>query len=206
MRIFKLTIIAIAVLLPSILSAQSRIETRFNQKFNDLQFMGLLGVIDACQVTATIYADSIDAKFYELWMVKNNKGAETRSLFGFIPVQPDSTDICITVMAIDSLCAKVCVTPVGSGSRKVMMPTYQCLLIECVNKTGYAVGDTIPLMAYSTGHFTKRSINGNVFDAMDVCGVRFSGIHPSKWYEKFNIKDFIYFEVVPVKEIDYNKF
>lgn len=206
MNALRSVVVVGAVLLMSILSAQSRIETMFNQKFNAPQFMGLLGVVDACQVTATIRADSIDAKFYELWMVKDNEGVETRSLFGFIPVQSDSTDICITVMAADSLSAKVYVTPAISVSKKVSMPTSQCLLIECVNKTGYAVGDTIPLMAYSTGHFTKRSINGTVFDAMDVCGVRFSGIHPSKWYEKFNIKNFIYFEVVPVKEIDYNKF
>lgn len=206
MDVLKRIFILVAVFFPSILLAQSKVTIGFHQKYDDVQFMGLLGLIDACQVTATIHADSIDAKFYELWMVKNNEGIETRSLYGYMPLRPDSTDICITVMAVDSLNAKVYVTPQITTGKMVSMPTNNCLLIECVNKNGYIAGDTIPLMAYSTGHFTKHRINGTVFDAMDVCGVRFSEIHPSKWYEKFNIKDFIYFEVVPVKEIDYNKY
>lgn len=64
---------------------------------------GLLGVLGASQVTAKIYADSIDARFYAIWMVNCNNEKKERTLLGYHYITPDSTTLSITTMPKDSL-------------------------------------------------------------------------------------------------------
>lgn len=173
---------------------------------DDRQVLGLLGVMNGYQITATVHTDSLDAGFFEMWLVKSHEGKLSRRLIGFTPVQKDSTEICFTVMAADSLNAWLSVDPCGGHRTGLNISTFNCLLIECVSREGYAAGDTIPLMAYSPGRATKYDLgNGVIADAYDICGVRNSCIHPKKWYSEFGISDLYYIEAIPVCEIDYLK-
>lgn len=170
---------------------------------DDPRIGGLLGILDACQIIADIHADSTDARYYQLWMVALREGIADRTMMGFVPVKPDSTSVCITVMAHDSVTVNVYVTPATSGRFTLSLPSSRCLLIDCVNRDGYECGDTIPLMAYSPGIHRQVNLgNGKLVDAFDICGLRYSGVHPSRWHERFGIPAYIYFEAVPVKRIE----
>lgn len=170
---------------------------------DDLKIGGLLGVLDACQITADIHADSIDARYYQLWMVASREGVIDRTMMGFVPVTPDSTSVCITAMAHDSMTVNVYVVPATSRRFTVSLPSSGCLLIDCVNKDGYERGDTIPLMAYSPGIHSQVNLgNGKLADVYDICGLRYSEVHPSQWHERFGIPYYLYFEAIPVTRIE----
>ena len=201
----KFLLIALTAVAVVVAVAQSRVSVSF-RNCDDLAMRGLLGVMNGYQITATVHTDSLDARFFEMWLVKSHDGKLSRRLIGFTPVQKDSTEICFTVMAVDSLNAWLSVDPCGGHRTGLNIPTFNCLLIECVSRDGYAAGDTIPLMAYSPGRATKYDLgNGLIADAYDICGVRNSCLHPKKWYSEFGISDLYYIEAIPVREIDYRK-
>ena len=173
----------------------------FRQNDNT-EISGILGVLNACQITADVHDDSISAKYYELSAVTVIDGHETRERLGIINTSPDSTSICITVMATDSASAMVYVMPHSTTRKKISVPTDNCLLIDCCHDEGYERGDTITLMAYSPGIRRKFDLgDGKVVDAFDICGLRYSQVHPSEWHERFKIPSYVYFEAIPVNKI-----
>lgn len=80
--------------------------------------------------------------------------------------------------------------------------TKYCILMETLPVKTYTVADRIPLIAYTSGKETNITLNGEVMKAIDYCGVRYSNTHPSEWFEKFNIQNYIYFEIefTPLEE------
>lgn len=183
--------------------AQGIVSVSFNNSDNP-SVVSMLRAFDGSQIKATIRGGNNDVKFYELWLVKNHEDCISKKLYGFIPACMDSTDIVFTSIASDSLSAYISTSATTRCAMK--LPTASCMLIEVIKDEGYAQGDTIPLVAYSTGKPTKYDLGqGNVVEGFDICGVRYSGIHPSQWYIRFGIRDCYYIEAVPVKEIDYTK-
>ena len=55
--------------------------------------------------------------------------------------------------------------------------------------------ETIPLIAFTEGTPQIFEIAGRKLEGLDYCGVRDAKIHPSRWFEKFHIKDYVYFEI-----------
>lgn len=186
--------------------AQNKITTSFPHNV-DIEYRGLLGILNTCQESATIHYPGDEYKYYELYMTVNRDGDCRKTFMGFVNISQDSTTICFTAMAEDSTSCKIYITPTMRPVCKVEIPTEQCLLIECVNEDGYEIGDTIPLMAYSQGIYKQINMgNGKIVNGYDICGLRYSKVHPARWHDTFNIPDYIYFEAVPVKEINYGKF
>ena len=184
-------------------SAQEMVNVSFKNS-DDPSVISMLRAFDGYQVKATISGGNNDARFYELWLVKNHDDCISKTFYGFVPAATDSTDIVFTSIVSDSLAAFLSTSVTARCAMK--LPTASCLLIELVKNEGYAQGDTIPLVAYSTGKPTKYDLGkGNVVEGFDICGVRYSGVHPSQWYARFGIRDCYYIEAVPVKEIDYTK-
>lgn len=167
------------------------------------EIVGLLGVLGAYQTTATVYADTIDAKYYEIWMVVCNGKETERTPMSYVPIQRDSTQIVVTALPKDSMTVSIYVNGSYKFVQDVHIPTYQHLLIGCEFGWEFNDTDTIPLMAYSTGIEGKVKINGEIYDRYDICGIRYSKVHPSGWKEKYNLSGYIYFEAVPVKEMRY---
>ena len=87
---------------------------------------------------------------------------------------------------------------------EIEIETINSLLIEPENTNGYSYEENIPLMTYSPGIIQDVEINGKIYQGMDVCGVRYSEIPPSEWYDKLGIKNYFYFELVPKTGIRIN--
>lgn len=195
--LFILTLISLGAM------AAGPVTLTFRQNDN-AQHDGFLGVLDACQITADIHTGPSHPKYYKLSMVTSIDGNETRSVVGYVNARPDSTSICVTIMATDSATAMIYVTPRCASRQKFSMPTANCLLIDCDYKEGYEPGDTIPLMAYSTGILRKFDLgNGTITNAYDICGLRYSQLHPSKWHEQFKIPAYTYIEAIPTDKIEF---
>lgn len=186
--------------------AGSRITLDFTEYPDNPELEGLMRLLDATQVTATLHADSLSGKYYELWMVTSHNGAESSSMIGYKPITDDSTKIVISAMPKDSMTVIFSTAPYIGALQTVSTPTENHLLIGCEYGMEYTETDTIPLAGYSTGIPIKYDLgNGIVSDAWYICGVRYSKVNPSQWYSRYGFTDYVYFEAVVVKEPDYSK-
>lgn len=185
--------------------AKNPITVKFKESSENPEISGILGALDAYQVTATLYADSLEAKYYSLWMVTCKGDESQRKLIGYYPIMSDSTKITITTMNRDSLNLVIHAGRIsGCPRNNISIPTKGHLLIACKYDWNFGENDTIPLMGYSKGIPKKFKIGNNTFDGFDICGLRFSKIHPFQWKEKFNLSDYLYLEAIPVKEMDFS--
>lgn len=134
---------------------------------------------------------------YKVYMVRCKDGkAEEKLLNKDIPCEMDSVQhFYFFAQAESADTAHISITYRVTEDLHIPIATKNCILMETLPVKAYTVADRIPLIAYTTGHETKMEFNGQIFTAIDFCGVRFSKTHPSEWYEKFNIKDYIYFEI-----------
>ena len=78
---------------------------------------------------------------------------------------------------------------------KITIPSYQCILTETYPAIKQTKEETIPLIAFTEGTHQIFEIAGRKLEGLDYCGVRDAKIHPSRWFEKFHIKDYVYFEI-----------
>ena len=134
---------------------------------------------------------------YKLCMVRCTNGkAERKVLNEELPCKMDSVShfyFFAQAESADSVHIG-CQYRVGTNLH-IPIVTKNYILMETLPTKTYTVSDRIPLMAYTTGHRCEMNFNGQIVEAIDYCGVRYSKTHPSEWYEKFNIQDYIYFEL-----------
>ena len=78
---------------------------------------------------------------------------------------------------------------------QVSVPTFRSILMETYPAIKQTKEETIPLIAFTEGTPQIFEIAGRKLEGLDYCGVRDAKIHPSRWFEKFHIKDYVYFEI-----------
>ncbi len=187
-------------------STKGKFAVRLKESSDNLEIAGILKLLDASQVTVTIYADSTDAKFYEIWMVERKAEGMSRKKIGYTIIEPDSTKITFTSLAKDSLEASTSIMRLtGGGAPRVNVNNYgtNLMLFGCDYDWKFSENDTIPLVGYAAGIPRKFDLGGGrIVEAYDICGLRFSKVAPYNWKEEFNIPDYLYFEAVPVKEMN----
>lgn len=182
------------------------VTVKFKEYTENTEIASILSLLDASQVKATLYADSIDASYYEIWMVEQSDNDSKRTKIGYKLIEPDSTQIIFTSLPKDSLNAVFSLSRLSSGAPRVTasIVTANHLLIGCDYEWEFSKNDTIPLVVYSTGIHRKYDLgNGQILDGFDICGLRYSKVRPSNWKEEYGLSDYLYFEAIPVKEIYY---
>lgn len=131
---------------------------------------------------------------YQLYMVRNTEGKTERKRIdpGFFSMRDSIQSLYFFAQAesADTLHINC-----SSIDLHIPIATKNCILLETLPIKAYNIADTIPLIAYSTGKKMELELNGETVEAIDFCGVRYSNTHPSEWYNKFNIKDYLYFEL-----------
>lgn len=56
-----------------------------------------------------------------------------------------------------------------------------------------SLDEDIPVFAYTEGIKKTIKYNGEMVEAIDYCGLRFSNVSPEQWFKQFRIDNFIYF-------------
>jgi hypothetical protein len=79
--------------------------------------------------------------------------------------------------------------------KEYSIPTQNNILMETYLDEKNKQGGTIPLIAFTRGINTKTVINGDTYSVIDFCGLRDSKVSPEFWAKKFEIPDYIYFEL-----------
>lgn len=202
-KIFCILFIAVSL----VTLAKRPISVNFKEHVENEEIAGILKLLDASQVTAMLHTDSMDATYHEIWMVERSESKIKRTKLGYKQIEPDSTKITFTAVAKDSLNAIISLVHLSAGSPRidVSIPTANHMLIGCDYEWEFEESDTIPLVGYATGIPIKYNLgDGNIIDAFHICGLRFSKISPSKWKDEYDLPDYLYFEAVPVKEMNFD--
>lgn len=147
-----------------------------------------------------VSGDSLENKEYDIELVICRDGDfERKNLTENINFTSRSDSLSFYFIAQPLSSDKVRVEFYGALGHKeeIEIETINSLLIEPENTNGYSYEENIPLMTYSPGIIQDVEINGKIYQGMDVCGVRYSEIPPSEWYDKLGIKNYLYFELFP---------
>ena len=151
-------------------------------------------------IKTIVRGDSLENKEYDIELVICREGElERKNLTENIPFTSRSDTLSFYFITQPLSSDKVKVEFYGALGHKeeIEIETVNSLLIEPETTNGYSYEENIPLMTYSTGIIQDVEINGKIYQGMDVCGVRYSEIPPSEWYDKLGIKNYLYFELVP---------
>ena len=73
-------------------------------------------------------------------------------------------------------------------------------------RLSFQISNRLDFLRQKKGLSISRLIelgNGQILEGLDICGLRFSKIQPSKWKEEYNLSDYLYFEAIPVKEMSF---
>lgn len=147
-----------------------------------------------------ISGKSLKGKNYQLWMVRNQNGEEKRK-------KVDSEVQCIfndTIQhfyffaqsQINDSVKIACNHSVGEEETIYMPDSKHCILMETIPSKVPDTSKSIPLIAYTNGYEQKLNYNGEELNGISYCAIRNARIHPSEWYKKFNLKNYIYFELI----------
>lgn len=151
-------------------------------------------------IKAIISGNSLKSKEYDIDLVVCRNGVfERKNLTENINFTSRSDTLSFYFVTQPLSSDKVKIEFYGSLGHKeeIEIETANSLLIEPENTNGFSYEENIPLMTYSPGIIQDVEINGKIYHGMDVCGVRYSEIPPSEWYDKLGIKNYLYFELVP---------
>ena len=202
----KKILLTFIVLLSVAALAKGPVTVNVKEGSDNTEVQSFLELFDAGVATVTIYADSIDAAYYAIWMVQQTGNRSARRFMGYKYVTPDSTRFSITTMPKDSATVIVNVSNCSGAHRQtVAVPTAEHMLVACHFGREYCAADTIPLVAYTTGIPTKFDLgDGKTADGWYICGLRDSNVHPSQWKDRYHLPDYLYFEAIPVTKLDFS--
>lgn len=150
--------------------------------------------IDALDVTVK---GNLKNRAYKLYMIRNQEGkSERKELNAMFSCRMDSVEH-FSFFARPETPDTAHIRCFYGSDVDLHLPieTKHCILMETLPTQSYTVTDRIPLIAYTSGEEKNITFNGETMQAIDYCAVRYSQTHPSEWFEKFKIKDYIYFEI-----------
>lgn len=194
-------LIALFILMGSlcVFAQNERITVRFEYPEDDY-VLYLNRFLNIGMIKTEIIGDSLANKCYDIDLVVCRNGEfEKVNLTENINFISSSDTISFYFISQPLSQDKVKMEFYGSLGHKeeIEIDTRNALLIEPENNAGYSYEENIPIMTFSPGIIQELEINGKVLQGMDVCGIRYSEIQPSQWHDKFGIKNYLYFELVP---------
>ncbi len=111
-------------------------------------------------------------------------------------VKSDSIRLILGARPIDSDSVFIALEGPVLFKSGIAVATDRCILMETYPAHPVSVNDTIPIMAYTTGIPQRMNLGGKTMEVTYYCGLRDACVHPLEWYEKYGIKDFIYYDVI----------
>lgn len=199
LRIGVIALFAVLLGFQGVFAQSSNVVTAFEYPEDDY-VVYLNRFLNIGMIKAVVCGDSLANREYDIELVVCRDGDfERKNLTEGLNFTARSDSLAFYFIAQPLSPDKVRVEFYGPLGHKeeIVIDTTNSLLIEPERSAGYGYGESIPLMAYSPGILQEVEINGKIFQGMDVCGVRYSEIPPSEWHDKFGIKDYLYFELVP---------
>lgn len=70
------------------------------------------------------------------------------------------------------------------------------ILLETYPAGAYTSNDTIPLVGYTSGALYEVMVDGEIKQASSYCDVRNAKLSPKEWHSVFNMKEYIWFDLI----------
>jgi hypothetical protein len=159
--------------------------------------------LDVCNRKITITGNIKNKKIITFThIVKEEKDSLYTIDTSYFPMIDDTLQITVKSLPVDSNKVKIQmhygrwsvkrIYDIGNNNKCILMET-SLLSNDRPNACGMdyyyaAIEEKFPVIAYSIGIPLEN-------DVTNFCGLRDSGVHPKLWFEKFKIKNYIYFEI-----------
>lgn len=180
-------------------AAQEPVTVSFsNPVLQESEFIQASANLQRIYALKTLITGKIAGTRYRLDLVHITDGKENRrlpmndlicesdTLEFFLASQPVSTDSVHIILR--SPITRLCALGVPG--------TDKCILMETIPGKRLTTDDAIPVAAFCQGEPIEIPMkDGTVLKGLHYCRVRDSHLHPSKWHERFKLKDYLYFEI-----------
>lgn len=180
-------------------TAQEPVTVSFsNPVLQESKFIQASTNLQGIYALETLVTGKIAGKRYRLDLVHVADGRENRrmsmnesvcasdTLEFFLASRPVGADsVCI---ALRSPIERICTLGITGTDR--------CILMETFPEQTPTTDKAIPVAAFCQGEPIEIPLpDGSVFRGLHYCSVRDGHLHPSKWHERFKLKDYLYFEI-----------
>ena len=71
-----------------------------------------------------------------------------------------------------------------------------CILLETYPDRPFSTSDTIPLTSYTSGALREILVDGKLLQGGSYCDVRNAKLSPQEWHKAFDMKEYIWFELL----------
>lgn len=71
-----------------------------------------------------------------------------------------------------------------------------CILLETYPVCSFSTSDTIPLTSYTSGALREIMVDGQLLQGGSYCDVRNAKLPPQEWHKAFDMKEYIWFELL----------
>lgn len=71
-----------------------------------------------------------------------------------------------------------------------------CILLETYPVRSFSTSDTIPLTSYTSGALREIMVDGQLLQGGSYCDVRNAKLPPQEWHKAFDMKEYIWFELL----------
>lgn len=181
-------------------AAQEPVSLTFSNQLNKesetVRSMAELQQIKAWEVLVT---GKIAGRSYSLQTVHCVDGKEQRSTEKMSrPAQTDTLRLLFFTQTIGQDSVRMLInTPCEKKeSGYAVQDARSCILLEPFPEKELTTADAIPVIAFCQGAPTDFPLpDGTTAKGISYCNVRDGHLHPSKWHERFKLKDYIYFEI-----------
>lgn len=181
-------------------AAQEPVSLAFsNQLDKESETVRLMAELQQIKAWEVLVTGKIAGCFYSLQTIHCVDGKEQRSTEKMSrPVQTDTLRLLFFTQPIGQDSVRMIInTPcVKIEPEYAVQGAESCILLEPFPEKELTVADAIPVMAFCQGEPIEIPMkDGTVLKGLHYCHVRDSHLHPSKWHERFKLKDYLYFEI-----------
>jgi len=174
--------------------SQSPISLNY-QSIEDLDVIMIENLMDINSVNAELAGELTNKKAVLTEYIVNGMEVSSSVLQIHTPIKSDTIIIKAKASRIseENLKLYIVIEDTYYDLRTISMVNDQQILMETELVTELA--HDIPVFAYTTGVKKTVKFRGELHEAIDYCGLRDSKIHPSQWFEKFGITNYIYYTI-----------
>ena len=199
MRTHSILLVALGICCIRTAVAQEPVAVTFsNPVQQESKFIQASADLQGIYALETLVTGKIAGKRYRLDLVHVADGKEllrtsmnesvcaSDTLEFFLASRPVGADsVC---MALRSPVERICTLGIAGTDR--------CILMETFPEQTPTMDEAIPVAAFCQGEPIEIPLpDGSVFRGLHYCSVRDGHLHPSKWHERFRLKDYLYFEI-----------
>lgn len=180
-------------------TAQESVTVSFsNPALQESEFIQASADLQRIYALKTLITGKIAGKRYRLDLIHVTDGKESRRMpMNDLICESDTLEFFLASRPVSADSVHIILrSPITRLCALGITGTDRCILMETIPEKRLTTGDGIPVAAFCQGEPIEIPLpDGKVLKGLHYCSVRDGHLHPSKWHERFKLKDYLYFEI-----------